>query len=277
MTLVEVLIVLGIVALLLGLIVPAIVRQRELARRSGCNYSLKVLSLAIANYESAENAIPPGWMSSTQFGWNAILTHYLDSGPLQRLLDFSLPWTTDTRLPPEVIRAFRCPADSGSNTVNGPMLAVTAGRSNYPAVSGATLITNRTVVVTETQGAFGENSVRNFRRDFKDGLSNTFLLGERTSSGGPPHNPGGDTIWAGIRDNHTQQGQALVIGDCSSSNLPNFRGANRSAVTGFSSFHAGGVNFLMADCSVKFISEKIDPSTYANLATLDDGNVLGNF
>src|SRR5262249_54587949 len=97
-----------------------------------------------------------------------------------------------------------------------------------------------------------------------------------------PKEPGGDTIWVGVRDNNTQQGQALVIGDCSSTNLPNSLGGSATAksggnLTGFNSFHTGGTNFLLGDGSVRFISNNIDPVTYSNLATIDDGTIIADF
>jgi hypothetical protein len=54
--------------------------------------------------------------------------------------------------------------------------------------------------------------------------------------------------------------------------------------TTFSSQHVGGAHFLLGDGSVRFISENIATgppntagSTYQNLATRNDGQVLGEF
>ncbi len=43
------------------------------------------------------------------------------------------------------------------------------------------------------------------------------------------------------------------------------------------SFHTGGVNGLMADGSVRFISENISPVILVNLICRNDGNVVGEF
>ena len=40
------------------------------------------------------------------------------------------------------------------------------------------------------------------------------------------------------------------------------------------SMHTGGINILLGDGSVRFISDGIDMDTYKNLADRADGNVL---
>jgi hypothetical protein len=46
---------------------------------------------------------------------------------------------------------------------------------------------------------------------------------------------------------------------------------------GFTSDHPGGVQFVLGDGSVRFISENISMTTYQNLSTNQDGNPLGEF
>ena len=58
-------------------------------------------------------------------------------------------------------------------------------------------------------------------------------------------------------------------------------GANMSynypQLLGFYSHHSGGAQFLLGDGTVRFISENVNLTTYANLATIADGNVIGAF
>jgi prepilin-type processing-associated H-X9-DG protein len=47
--------------------------------------------------------------------------------------------------------------------------------------------------------------------------------------------------------------------------------------TPIQSVHAGGANVLVADGSVKFISNSIDFTTFKSLAVRDDGQVVGDW
>jgi prepilin-type processing-associated H-X9-DG protein len=199
------------------------------------------------------------------------------------------------------LSVYRCPSDSGSNTVTIPVGGLNGsvqqntyiyGRSNYPGVLGSAVQSAGGLLVSD--GAFAESSSINLR-DFTDGTSNTFLVGERRSPGVlSGRYAGGDTIWCGANDDvdpaSDWQGFAIHLGMCDQPSRINATmvnppsATNSVALTAFSSMHTGGAHFLLADGSVRFISENIATgppntagSTYQNLANRSDGQVIGEF
>lgn len=289
-TLIELLVVIAIIAILISLLLPAVQQAREAARRTQCKNNLKQIGLGLHNYHDVVLAFPPGALfGDDDYGWGTFILPYLDQANIYNRLDFNnfnddmhsgtglqiviplQPGVTDQVLP-----VYLCPSNSMGLT-HSP-LRPTAGddgqglgghaRNDYKGClgSGGGSIT----------GMFGKlgNTRRPTRmRDITDGTSNTIAVGEGYTAlmraiDGPTHpNVGDFSVWAGTNNQHQN-----VVAESNLAHVPN---GNRD--DSFASQHEGGVQFLFADGSVKFVSENVDMNTFRNLGDKADGNVVGEF
>src|SRR5262249_4532197 len=64
-TLIELIVVMGMIALLIAMLLPSVFRAREAARRAQCQNNLAQIGLALCNYEMAFECLPPGVSNPT--------------------------------------------------------------------------------------------------------------------------------------------------------------------------------------------------------------------
>jgi type II secretory pathway pseudopilin PulG len=118
--LVEVLAVLGVLALLIAFLLPAIRSgARPAARRAQCTNNLKQIALALHNYEQLHQALPPAYAVDATgralHSWRTLILPFLEQEALYRSIDLSKPWDDPANAKalgtsPSV---FRCPEATG--------------------------------------------------------------------------------------------------------------------------------------------------------------------
>jgi len=116
-TLIELLVVIAIIAVLIALLLPAVQSAREAARRTTCVNNLHQIGVAVANFESGNQAFPSGG-ESTNFNLTPAATQFVDGG-----------WSTLARLLPYM------EGGVAYNTLNFNMCYNDASGANFTAAS----------------------------------------------------------------------------------------------------------------------------------------------
>ena len=113
-------------------VVPMVARKSP-ARRTICINNLKLIGLALANYERGNGRLPPAIVSDKHgkalHSWRTLLLPYLDRPDLYQAYNFREPWDgpNNSKLGAEPLLVFRCPSDPSIG--NRPM-------TSYLAVTG---------------------------------------------------------------------------------------------------------------------------------------------
>ena len=118
-TLVNLIVVLGIIVLLIALLLPAVRTAGPAARRVQCQSNLKNIALAVLSYEQAHKALPPAYTVDANgrplHSWRTLILPYLEQESLYQSIDLSKPWNdpANAKALETSISIFRCPEAVG--------------------------------------------------------------------------------------------------------------------------------------------------------------------
>ncbi len=201
-TLVELLVVIAIIGILVGLLLPAVQMAREAARRIQCSNNLKQIGLAMHNYVSAINKIPPSSCINpaitTNGSWSVHgrLMPYLEQANLYNQIDLSVSWSNYPVISHFRVPAYACPSDPKESIERDTgATGSTSGIFLFPTTYGFNVggwFVYNPVNNTGGEGVTYPNS-RLGIESITDGTSNTLFASEvhawqaYTRNGGPPN------------------------------------------------------------------------------------------
>jgi prepilin-type N-terminal cleavage/methylation domain-containing protein/prepilin-type processing-associated H-X9-DG protein len=310
-TLIELLVVIAIIAILIGLLVPAVQKVREAAARIQCQNNLKQLGLALHNHHDSAGYFPPSRTETNSYSVHAFLLPYIEQDNLYKSINFNLNSTdpANALATGTPVRTYLCPSD--------PVSQVPAGwaGNNYRANEG-TIPLNAygpsdtkgvNASMPPPNGGFFVDSRYKFA-DVSDGTSNTAAFSEHCKGdfSNAISTPRSDTYQPGTYpaniDEALAQCNAIDTSNLAlqgNSNVgapwikashsitsywhgapPNGRSCMfppQRIMTTATSGHAGGVNLVLFDGSVRFVSNGIDLATWRALGTRNGGEVLGSY
>lgn len=289
-SLIEVLIVIAVIALLIGLLLPAVQRVREAAARTSCSNNLKQVGLAWHNYEAQHGYFPPFGNGLPKYRapgspvetgpnykpgrskgtWLWTILPFLEQNALY--LQSDAPTVVDAigGVCSTPVKAYFCPSRrSPQDFPVGPEWLIPAtyrrAGNDYGGNYGRP---NRGSPSDHRDGAFG-NSLTPL--GFSDGLSCTITAGER----GMPvewYSGRNEANWLGYASSWDAY-TILYSKPYSPSQDP--RGALPEGYhSQWGSVHAAGMNAVFADGSVHVIPYTIPSDTMLYLCVRDDGQVV---
>ena len=176
LSLVEVLVCLSVIGLLLALLLPAVQASREAARRVNCLSKVKQIALGVANYENSFGYYPAsGGLDQPSF--IVRILPQIDQGPLFYRFDLDGSMAGQSALARQRPELLFCPSDSAA--ANNKLLRSYGGNVGWYepfASNSATDVALTGVITYATYRPIGT-------RDVLDGLSNTAMVSEMSSTG----------------------------------------------------------------------------------------------
>jgi type II secretory pathway pseudopilin PulG len=297
------LVVIAIIAVLIGLLLPAVQKVREAANRTRCQHNLKQIGVALHNYAAAnENRFPPGQTyPSSAAGWRVFLFPFLEQDNVFRQVNLANVGGS-TVLDNRTIPGWVCPSstlptnspyqagwDSSVCTHQCPEYVGIMGA--YPDPAGRTSTIHDVNTAPWADGGWFSNSGMLISilpvklNDCTDGTSTTFVVGERSGRVGTnDYRSRYYTPWGGVTqskpiDQHSPGvdlwGMSLTCVAYAINSQIASKGSNipSGGNTILNSMHPGGVHLLLTDGGTRFVSDSVDFANFQRMCVRNDGLV----
>lgn len=228
---VEALVVIGLAAILVGLLLPA-VGSGPVSPRAQCSNNLRQIAIALQDYHAAKGHFPPAYIADANgkpmHSWRVLLLPYIRPD-IYQAYRFDEPWDgpNNRQFASQVISLFECPAGHSAFSGETSYVAVVGPGTAWPGAKGVA------------------------HSDIKDGASNTILIVEVQNSG---------IHWMEPRDLDASQ-MPLAI------NAKPVKGVS----PGISSGHRGVALVALADGSILTLSDDTPPATVRAMLTIAGG------
>jgi prepilin-type N-terminal cleavage/methylation domain-containing protein len=274
-TLVELLVVIGIIGILMAMLMPAIQSAREAGRKSACMNNARQIGLGVETYVTSKGQrLPPSYVSSPKASFHKQLLPFIEETAINNQYDHKKNW--DDPVNANVIKAiipiFVCPTVPEQGRTGAADYGVNAQilKTSFPALESyykTTIPASSTDKNGNLSSAISKDLMLPIAKVF-DGTSKTLLLVEDAGRPGKYDerqsvqvgSVDADTVpWASSKNNF-DTGKAPMI--------------NFSNDDEMYSFHTGGVTAVYCDSSTHFINDDISLLAFVYLFTAAGGETL---